>query len=128
MANNYCESSSFIDIPDDKIDKAREILQKVREELEASEDGYAGFDAKIERGGAWIVHNESINPDHVESLVRALVEELDLPPVVVSWSYTCSKPRIDEFGGGAFVVKKGFNTVWIDARNEAEKVLARDLM
>jgi hypothetical protein len=60
--------------------------------------------------------DESINPDHVEQIARALIEELELDkPFYCSWAYTCSKPRIDEFGGGAFAIVRGKQTYWIDA-------------
>ena len=127
MADNYCESSSFITVPMEQLDDAYNILVRVQEELENDEfEGYVGFSAHIERQddhhGVWI-HDESVNPDHVETLVKALVEELKLPGIhVVSWAYTCSKPRIDEFGGGAFAVQMGEETVWVDAAREAERI------
>ena len=121
MANNYCESSTLIEIPKDKVNKAKVILTRVNEELELSDDeGYVGYIASFENNDIWIRHDESINPEHVEVLVKALVEELELPGTIVcSWSYTCSKPRIDEFGGGAFAVQKGKPTRWVDARETA---------
>lgn len=123
MANNYCESSSLIRIPKEQLERAKEIVTRVTAELEADEEWeYAGYLADADEHGVWIRHNESIETDHAEKLVRALVEELELPGVhVVSWSYTCSKPRIDEFGGGAFAVQKGHPTVWVDAASEAER-------
>ena len=124
MANNYCESSSFVNVPADKIDQAKQIVARIETELEDDADeGYVGFAAEIEKEGVWIHADESINPDHVERLVSALVVELDLPGIhVCSWSYTCSKPRIDEFGGGAFAVQKGRDAVWIDAASEAQRI------
>lgn len=125
MANNYCESSSFVEIPPDKLEKAKVIADRIGVELESNPDeGYAGYVAEFEGTGLWIHHNESLNPDHAERLVKALVEELDLMGIFVcSWSYTYSKPRIGigEFGGGAFAVQKGRDTVWIDAASEAER-------
>lgn len=76
--------------------------------------------AVAEPDGVWICHDESMNTDHAEMLVKALVEELDLPGIFVcSWAYVCSKPRIDEFGGGAFAVQRGRDTIWIDAAASA---------
>lgn len=111
----------MIRIPEDKIKQAKEIMERVEAELEAdSEEEYAGYSANLEAGGVWIRHDESINADHAERLVKALVEELDLPGIIVcSWAYTCSKPRCDEFGGGAFAVQKGRDTIWVDAASEA---------
>lgn len=128
MANNYCQSSSEIMIPRDKLKQARAIEARIAGELESDPDeGYVGYNATFFHDDQplvqlWIREDESINPDHVERLVKALVEELDLPGIhVVSWAYTCNKPRIDEFGGGAFAVQKGRKTVWVDAASEARR-------
>lgn len=116
MANNYTQSSSLIGIPAEKLEKAQEVVDRVREEL-TTEDESFGCNVEIIAGeGVWISHDESINIENAEVLVKALVEELDLEGAfVVSWAYTCSKPRIDEFGGGAFAVQKGQDTKWVDA-------------
>jgi len=122
MAQNFCESSSLIPIPQDKIEQAKEIVMRISNSLE-EEEGYTGYDADVTsvgETGVWIRHDDAINSEHAHSLVQALVEELDLPDIVVcSWAYTCSKPGIDEFGGGAFAVQKGHSTIWIDAASEA---------
>lgn len=125
MAQNYCESSSLIKIPNDKFNEAIDIVSRIDTDLEESEDGYVGYEAEVESDGIWIYHKDegNFNPDHAEKLVRALVEDLQLSDTIVcSWSYTCSKPRVDEFGGGAFAVKRGKLTFWIDARNAAEQM------
>jgi hypothetical protein len=47
MANNYCEGSSFLDIPDDKLEKAQEIIDRVVKELEEDEEWeYCGCQAE----------------------------------------------------------------------------------
>ena len=40
-------------------------------------------------------------------------------------NYTCSKPVIGEFGGGAFVVQKGIDTAWMDAASSAVDMALR---
>jgi hypothetical protein len=120
MANNYCQSSTFVTIPKDKLGEAKSIVDKIETELEGGDEGYVGFVAELKENGVWIYDDESINPDHVEILIKALVEQLDLPGRhLCSWAYICSKPRIGEFGGGAFVVQKGKDTVWVDAEQAA---------
>jgi len=117
MANNYCESSSFLEIPKDKIDKAQTIIDRVVKELEDDEEiGYCNCQAEVEDDGVWFHEDESINTEHMEAIARALIEELEIDkPFYASWAYTCSKPRIDEFGGGAFVIVRGKQTYWCDA-------------
>jgi len=124
MANNYCQSSTFIKIPNEKLAEAQKIVDKFEEYAAETEDAYSGFDVTCEKDGVWINGEESFNPDMAEMLIRELVETLNLPGIhICSWSYTCSKPRIDEFGGGAFGVQKSTQTVWIDAAQEAALIL-----
>lgn len=116
MANNYCLSSSWMDIHQNKIKKARDIVDRVVKQLEEGDEEYCGVVVKVESGGVWFSHDESINLDHVEIIAKALIEELKInKPFFCSWAYTCSKARIDEFGGGAFVVMRGKDTYWVDA-------------
>ena len=118
MANNYCESSSKLVIEDSKkLAKANKIIDRVSKKIEERED-YLGVVVDVEDGGVWFHYDESITPEHVEEIAKALIEELEInEPFYCSWSYTCSKPRIDEFGGGAFVIQRGKETFWVDAMN-----------
>jgi len=130
MADNYCDSSSFLNVPPGKLDKAREIIARVEEELETGDEGYVGCQSQVlndeERCGIWFSGDESCNVEHVELIARALVDELELEgDFICSWAYTCSKPRIDEFGGGAFVIRRGVETLWCDARSEVEDKIRR---
>jgi len=117
MANNYCETSSFLKIPKDKFNKADAIVYRVTEEIEKTDEcGCCEVDVEVRPDGVWFHNEESFNPEHVEEIARALIEELELDePFYCSWAFTCSKPRIDEFGGGAFAIKRGYETYWVDA-------------
>jgi len=123
MADNYKGSSSFLDVPLDKIDLVQGIIDKASKKLEA-EDGFVHIDYNIEkntegRTGVWFYSERYANPEHVEHLAKAIIETLKLTkPFYCSWAYTCSKPRIDEFGGGAFCVRLGKKTIWVNAMNE----------
>ncbi len=123
MANNYQETSSFLNIPPDKIHLARSICSRVEEEIcETDEGGYCNCEWSIEPDGVWFKADESFDPDHVEQIARALVEELDLDGYFLcSWCYLCSKPRVDEFGGGAFILAKGMPTYWVSPQYDCIK-------
>lgn len=128
MANNYCNSSSFLPVPKEKIEQAKVILERVVEEIENDpENDYecCYCCAETEGDGVWFHDDgEGFNQEHVERAGRALVEELEIDDVFTcSWAYTCSKPRIDEFGGGAFALQRGKETVWVDAASEALRIL-----
>jgi hypothetical protein len=122
MANNYCQLSCVLAIPQGSSGRAEEICSRVAQELE-SEDGFLGAVYEVGDTGVWFHHDENADAEHVAELARALVEELEIDePFFCSWAYTCSKPRVDEFGGGAFVVKRGYPTVWVDVMNHVMKV------
>lgn len=124
MANNYTQFSAFLQVPADQLDLAQVIIDRETERLyEDDDEGYCGVKADMERDGVWFHEEESGTPTHCESIARALVEELHLDePFVCSWAYTCSKPRIDEFGGGAFLVRRGKPTIWCDAEQQVRTV------
>ena len=126
MANNYLEYSAFLEIPSDKIEQARAIVARKIAKLEDDDEwGYCGTCADVEERGVWFHAEESGNTDHVEAIAKALLEELEIDnPFCCSWAYTCSKPRIDEFGGGAMVVRRGHETVWVDALDQAKAIAA----
>jgi hypothetical protein len=107
-----------MNIPKSKLKRAKKICDKIAAELEANaNEGYCGvlYDIETEHPGIWFHGDESINVEHLERTARALVEKLKLKPFFCSWAYTCSKPRIDEFGGGAFAIVRGKDTIWCDA-------------
>jgi hypothetical protein len=129
MADYYCESSSFLKIPAEKLDKAKEILDLLK--AQASEEmGYPGYCYEVDGDGVCIYSSYGdFNPDDAEIAARRLVEELGIDePFVCSWSYTCSKPRIDAFGGGAFVVKRGYKTLWLDVQSLAKDAVEQNLL
>jgi hypothetical protein len=106
-------------IPKEKMKDAKQALDKIIDDLD-NEFGFVGFGHQLQEDGLWIYGEDNFDSEHAHRLVKQLVETLDLPKIhVCSWSYTCSKPRIGDFGGGAFVVQKGIDTVWVDAQSTA---------
>ena len=126
MANNYMSSSSLLEVDQGKIEQARAIIVR---EIEGDPEGYAGFQYEIEPTGIWFHGDDSIDVDQVAAVVCALIEELEIDETFYcSWAYTCSSPRIGEFGGGSFAVFRdplGFaSTVWVDADSECRRKVA----
>lgn len=116
MPDYFCTSCTTISIPVDKIKKAADVVDPIIEELETNE-GWCGcwVDYNIDEGFLTIQHEENFSQDHAERILRALVDELDLPDTyIVSWSYTCSRQIDGEFGGGAFAIRAGHPTIWVD--------------
>ena len=126
MANNYCESVSFMELEENQLEAAKLIVARVQDELLNSEEEYCGAvvtvfdDDEDETDGALFSYDENCNPEHVAKFAQALLDELEIDePFVFSWSYTCSRPRIGEFGGGACVVARGRDPFWVDAESVA---------
>ncbi len=119
----------MLEIPADKLEQAILIVARVKEELENSEEQYVGFQAEFEEDeGLWIHDDgESIDVEHVAILVQELLDGLEIDaPFIFNWAYTCRKPRIDEFGGGACAVRRGKDPIWCDARNKIEELLKEE--
>jgi hypothetical protein len=95
-------------------DESDENLALAREVFGSQFDYYGclGFDYEIEcgsEGGEVWIHDDGGegNADHAVSLVQAYLNKFDLDTKIgFSWAFTCSSPRIGEFGGGAVVVTK----------------------
>ena len=96
--------------------------------------GYLGFDADIDKGGLWIRSDESINTENAAIFIRVLLSHFDLDTSVsINASHTCSKLRLDAFGGhAAFVTKTGISWMSTDSflhKNESahQKKLAKKM-
>lgn len=91
-------------------------------EHDAADDLGIDFEWSIDGGELSLSDNgESGNVEHVAALVRELmrlgyVQE----PVSIYWADTCSKPRPDEFMGGAALVTKR-KTYWFVLPEIVEK-------
>ena len=125
MANTYTESSSWIPIEKHQMAEAQSIIDKIMKELQEDEEwGYLGVVCEVQDYGVWLHYGECIILEHLEQVARALIEELKIEGnFVFSWADTCSKHRIDEFGGGAMALRRGIETVWVNAGDEAAKQL-----
>jgi hypothetical protein len=124
MADNCCTSSSSLEIPEGKREQAKTIVDRVVTDLESGEEGCCDCCVEVEESSVWFYSDEYINPAHVAEIARALVEELEIDePFYCSWAYTCSKLRVDEFGGGAFGIVRGKPTIWVDAMSEVQRLV-----
>ena len=119
MANNYCESSSKLKLTHEQLTKAIPIVEKVMAEIE--KEGHIGLGVVVEyEDGLWFYNEESIVPEQVVQIAQAVLDGLEIDePFVFSWCFRCDKPRLDEFGGGACVVRRGKPAFWVDATSIA---------
>ena len=69
----------------------------------------------------WLHADESGDPEQVAAFLRAFLKKFDPNGSLwFSWANTCSKMRVNEFGGGAAVVTADRVTV-LDAQNWASR-------
>jgi hypothetical protein len=124
MANNFFSGSCILKIPSDKAERAMEVARRVIEVIDSDEDNDIGFNVNIELvdAGIWFHEMECFDAEKVAAIASAVIDDLELEdPFVFSWSYSCSKARVDEFGGGSCAISKGRPPYWIDAYDSARK-------
>ena len=85
----------------------RDVSNEGREEWS---DGYwlAGFNCTVESDGIWITDNgESFNSDGADLFISTVLDFFNSDEVVCySAADTCSRKRLDEFGGFAVAVSR----------------------
>jgi len=125
MANNYCQTSAYLPIHEKDFEQAENIVNRVTAEISRDSDEYeeefgdCGVGVEVEKTGVWFNGEESFDQESLIQIAQALLDELEIDtPFYFSWAYTCSKLRLDEFGGGAGVVRRGEEPYTIDAMQE----------
>ena len=114
MADYFTNFSCVLDVgTPEKAIAALDLFLRLREEDEASDDPeFSGFALSLQDGpGGSILWFHDDGQGDVEGVIRfvlRLAEELDL---IGLWGFqyalTCSRPRLDAFGGGAHVIDLG---------------------
>jgi hypothetical protein len=118
MANNYCLSSTIYPLTPDQYERAEKIIEEVGRENEAALSGFEPgtedynecepcieFQYQFESEGIWVYFCESVNVEMMADVFsRFQVEFKAEKPFCFEYCYECSKPRVDEFGGGSFCI------------------------
>lgn len=114
MADYFTHFSCLIEVGSpDKAARAITLLQDLRKaDRDADDPEVAGFG--LARQGApegstlWIHDDDHGDVEAVIRFVLRLAEELDLTGLWgFQYALTCSRPRLDAFGGGAHVIDLG---------------------
>ncbi len=105
MSNHYVEASFCIDnLTEDELAWwKKEGLRKCPEDMDP-EDMEIPISSNwvIEDNSIWFSHDESIDIDAAASVIQRFFKDARLNGCCgFTWSETCSKPRLDSFGGGA---------------------------
>lgn len=122
MANNYTLASFVVPVKDVAAAAARiEEVERFFEQgslpagsplspgdLEVLNDGGGlGFAWERQEAGIWIGHEESIDLEKAIAVAQILLRlDGSDEEVGFEWAYTCSAPRIGEFGGGCVLFTK----------------------
>jgi hypothetical protein len=111
MADYFTHFSSLIDVgTPEKAARAIDVFVTLRDEDDQlDEPQFHGFDLSRQDGAEssvlWVRDDESGDVEAVIAFVLRLAEDLDLAGL---WGFehstTCSRPRLDAFGGGAHVI------------------------
>ena len=133
MAEFYTQFSCILDVGTADNAKHSELVRaEFAAEMYRDEGGSPGFAMMVQPelgpGALWLHSDDQGDPEHVIQFVLRLAEELSLAGVWgFSWSHTCSKPRIDAFGGGAHVIDLGArrSIADIDCGNFVHEQIAR---
>jgi hypothetical protein len=114
MADYFTHFSCLIDVGTaDKATRALALFQSLRAaDQDADDPAFAGFDLVRQNAPdgstLWIHDDEHGDVEAVIRFVLRLAENLDLTGL---WGFqyglTCSRPRLDAFGGGAHVIDLG---------------------
>jgi hypothetical protein len=114
MADYFTHFSCLLDVgTPDKAARALALFQELRAaDQDADDPEVAGFDLvrqdAPEGSTLWIHDDEHGDVEAVIRFVLRLAEELDLTGLWgFQYALTCSRPRLDAFGGGAHVIDLG---------------------
>jgi hypothetical protein len=122
MADYFTQFSCWLEVGTSaNVERALAIYKEMATALEAAEGITPGFDVLVDSttvGGLLILDADGYGePEHVIAFVLRCAEAFDLRGRWgFRWALTCSKPRLDGFGGGAQLLDLGARKSldWID--------------
>ena len=117
MANNYLQFSVMLPLPESEgaqeaVKAFYDEFQKQRDEAEGSgdpDDWDEKYDLQSDMSGGevWIYAEESGSVEAVAEFIQEYLKHFQMDGgVYFSWAETCSKSRVNEFAGGAFLVTR----------------------
>ena len=114
MADYFTHFSCLLDVgtAENALTAHRMFIQARLEGLDRDEPLCSGFELSLQEGDAahvlWIHDDESGDVEQVIGFVLRVAEAFDLSGMWgFTYALTCSRPRLDAFGGGAHVIDLG---------------------
>ena len=122
MSDYFTQFSCMFDVSTaENAALAQDIRRQQAEALEQAEGAGLGFEMEPDpdcgRGALWISSDDYGEPEHVIAFVLACAQAFGLTGRWgFAWALSCSKPRLDSFGGGAQLVDLSArrSLAWLD--------------
>lgn len=125
MADYFTHFSCIFDVGSaENAERAVVIRDQFAVELDEREGCQPGLDLEIDpdhgSGALWISSDGYGEPEHVIDFVLRCAEAFDLSGRWgFRWALTCSRPRLDGYGGGAQLIDLGErrSLAWLDCEH-----------
>ncbi len=125
MADHFTQFSCLLDVGSaENAALAGKLRSKLDAELDRDDGRYVGFEMEVDGGSGpgalWIHSDEYGEPEDVIKFLLRCAEIMNLQGCWgFTWSLSCSRPRIDAFGGGAHILDLGKRetVAWVDCTN-----------
>ena len=121
MANNYVSFSFQVKCPSEEAantleDSLAKAMDSYERERLGDEDRWLNLDhAEAEGDKVWIAEMEGTDLEFLADVLQDYLRHNDPEGSIgFSWAETCSKLRVDEFGGGAVFITHD-NQVWLNS-------------
>jgi predicted Rdx family selenoprotein len=115
MADYYTHLSFVVTGTAEEQERLVEMLDEANQLADESLEPNLGADYEIDADGVWI--HDADGYVELELLSEVLANWLDeigsTKSIGFEWANTCSKPRLDAFGGGAMVIRAFTATEWL---------------
>lgn len=86
-------------------EEVRKMLGEVPEDFD--DECWPGFEADLREDHLWLYSEEGYNEIHLCAFLVAFIKKFRPDTIMgISVSFSCSKPRLDEFGGGWLVISR----------------------
>ena len=120
MADYFTRFSCLLDVDANNVEAALALYAQMAQDLEADDGLAIGFVAQPSLGTSstlWLYDEDHGEPEHVIAFALACAAAFDLKGRWgFCWALTCSRPRLDAYGGGAQALDLGArkSLAWTD--------------
>ena len=134
MADYFTHFSCMLDVgTPGNARRTLELFQSFSERLDREESAFPGFALALDShddGTALWIHDDGCGDiGHVTEFVVECAQALGLKGLWgFEWAHSCSRPRLDGFGGGAQVIdlETGCTDTWIGTSDWLHRQLATE--